>query len=88
MNKNLKDAHVEQLVSAQAKVSNVVVRERNLRLMEQLSPGRVFRIEMPLDEVVRRWVAQLRPRDRTGLDEARQLELETSCCRRGYLLTS
>ena len=71
----LKDAHVEQLVSEQAKVSNDVVRERNLRLMEQLSPGRVFRIQMPLDEVVRRWVAQLRPRDRTGLDEGRQLEL-------------
>jgi len=71
----LEDAHVEQLVSAQAKVSNDVVRERNLRLMEQLSPGRVFRIQMPLDEVVRRWVAQLRPRDRTGLDEGRQLEL-------------
>jgi len=73
--RTLKDAHVEQLVSAQAALSDDVVVERNLRLMEQLIPGRVFRIHMPLDEVVRRWVAQLQPGDRTGMDRARQLEL-------------
>ena len=28
------------------------------QLLEQLNPGRVFRIRMPLDELVRRWVAQ------------------------------
>jgi hypothetical protein len=55
-------------------LSNDAVRERNLRLMEQLSPGRVFRIQMPLDEAVRRWVAQLRRGDRTGMDRLRQLE--------------
>src|SRR5262249_27409835 len=73
--RTLKDAHIEQLVSTQATLSNDVVRERNLRLMEQLSPGQVFHIHLPLDEVVRRWVAQLQPADRTGMDRGRQLEL-------------
>jgi hypothetical protein len=39
-----------------------------------LNPGRVFGIRPPLDELVRRWAAQLRPADRTGMD-ARQIEL-------------
>jgi hypothetical protein len=73
--RTLKDAQVEQLVCTQATLSDDVVRERNLRLMEQLNPGRVFRIHMPLDQAVRRWVAQLRPADRTGMDKDRQLEL-------------
>jgi len=71
----LKDAHVEQLASTQATVSDDLVRERNLRLMEQLNPGRIFHIQMPLEEVVRRWVAQLRAADRAGMDRSRQLEL-------------
>ena len=73
--RTLKDAQVEQMVSAQATLSNDVVRNHNLRLMEQLCPGQVFRIQMPLDEVVRRWAAQLRPLDRVGMDRSRQLEL-------------
>jgi hypothetical protein len=32
-------------------------RERNLALMERLNPGRVFRIRMPIDELVGRWLA-------------------------------
>jgi hypothetical protein len=73
--RTLKEARVEQLVSAQATVSDDVVRERNLRLMEQLSPGCVFRIRMSLEEVVQRWVTQLQPADRIGMDRGRQLEL-------------
>src|SRR5262245_12245482 len=71
----LKDAHVEQLASTQATVSDDAVRDRNLRLMEQLNPGRIFHIQMPLEEVVRRWVAQIQPADRAGMDCGRQLEL-------------
>src|SRR5262249_44835403 len=37
--------------------------------------GRVFRIRMPIDDVVRRWVSELRPEDRRRLDETRRLEL-------------
>src|SRR5262249_34596646 len=50
-------------------------RARNLDLLERLNPGRVFRIRMPVDDVVRRWTAELRSDDRGHLDEARRLEL-------------
>ena len=73
--RRLNEAHIEQLVLEQGTLSGDVVRERNLRLIEQLNPGRVFRIQIPLDKVVLRWMAQLRPGDRSGIDKARQLEL-------------
>jgi len=71
----LKVAQVERLVAEQATLSDDVVRARNLQLMEQLNPGRVFRIRMPVDEVLRRWVARVRPADRVHMDSERQLEL-------------
>ena len=71
----LKGAQLERLVTEQATLSVDVVRERNLRLMEQLNPGRLFHMRLPLDEVVRRWVASVRPADRAGMDTKRQLEL-------------
>ncbi len=71
----LKLTHVERLVSEQATLSDDAVRARNLQLMEQLNPGRVFRIRMPVDEVLRRWVARVRPADRVHMDSERQLEL-------------
>jgi hypothetical protein len=71
----LKVAHVERLVSEQTTLSDDAVRARNLQLMEQLNPGRVFRIRMALDEVVRRWVAHVRPADQVHMDRERQLEL-------------
>ncbi len=37
------------------------LRSRNLALMERLNPGRIFRIRMPVDELVRRWTSELRP---------------------------
>jgi hypothetical protein len=71
----LKVAHVARLVSEQAKLSDDARRARNLQLMEQLNPGRVFHIRMPLDELVRRWAAQVRPADQVHMDRERQLEL-------------
>jgi hypothetical protein len=73
--RTLRGAHVERVVSEQATLSDGVVRERNLELMEQLNPGRVFRIHMPVDEVLRRWVARVQPADRAHMDTQRQLEL-------------
>jgi len=73
--RTLKDADVERLVAEQATLSPAVVRERNLRLMEQLNPGRVFRVRVPLDEALRRWVVRIRPADRAGMTAERQLEL-------------
>jgi hypothetical protein len=43
--------------------------------MERLNPGRIFRITMPVDEIVRRWVAQIGLKDRKSMTTARQLEL-------------
>ena len=73
--RRLQDAHLERSVTEQATLSDDVVRDRNLRLMKQLNPGRVFHIRLPLDEVVRRWVACVRPADRVAMDTKRQLEL-------------
>jgi hypothetical protein len=73
--RRLKDARVEHLVEEEAALSDNVIEEHNLQLLTQLNPGRVFRIHMPVDELLRRWVAQLRPSDRTHMDRARQLEL-------------
>jgi len=50
-------------------------RAANLELMERLNPGRVFRIQMPADEVLRRWAAQVQPADREAMDRDRRLEL-------------
>jgi len=71
----LKRAHVEQLLSEQAALPDDAVRARNLQLMEELNPGRIFHIRMPVDEVVRRWVAQVQPADQVHMDLRRQLEL-------------
>jgi hypothetical protein len=51
------------------------LRERNVELMEELNPGRVFRIALPADEVIRRWAARLRPADREAMDRDRRLEV-------------
>ncbi len=73
--RRLRDVDLERLVAAERSISNDALRARNLDLLDRLNPGRVFRIRMPLDDVVRRWVAELRPEDRHRLDDARRLEL-------------
>jgi hypothetical protein len=73
--RTLAHAHVERLVSEQATLSNEALQERNLQLLERLNPKRVFRIRMPVDELLRRWVARVQPADHTHMDTARQLEL-------------
>src|SRR5262249_23690709 len=73
--RTLQGAHIERLVAEQSRLSDGAVRDRNLQLMEQLNPGSVFRIRMPLDEVLRRWMARVRPADHEHMDSERQLEL-------------
>jgi len=73
--RTLSDVHVQQLVSEELTLGDDALRARNLQLMQQLNPGRVFRIRMPIDEVLQRWVAGLRPEDRARMDTARQIEL-------------
>jgi hypothetical protein len=71
----LADAQVEHLVAEEGTLSSDALRERNLQLLERLNPGRVYRIRLPADELVRRWAAQVTPADRVHMDQARQLEL-------------
>jgi hypothetical protein len=64
-----------RLVAGEPSLSASALRERNLELLERLNPGRVFRIRMPVDDVVRRWRSELRAEDARRLDDARRLEL-------------
>jgi hypothetical protein len=71
----LREIDLDRLVREEQTLTPATLRERNLSLLERLNPGRVFRIRMPLDDVVRRWMAEVRPEDHRGLDVARRLEL-------------
>ena len=71
----LRAVDLERLVHEEKTLAPEALRERNLALMERLNPGRVFRVRMPVDAVVQRWAAEVRPEDRARLDAARRLEL-------------
>jgi hypothetical protein len=71
----LREVRLDEMVAAEPGLRADALRARNLDLLERLNPGRVFRIRMPVDDVVRRWTAELRPEDGRRLDEARRLEL-------------
>ncbi len=71
----LRDVELEKLVAAEPRLRPDALRARNLDLLERLNPGRVFRIRMPVDDVVRRWTAEVRSQDGRHLDETRRLEL-------------
>ena len=72
---SVREIGLEQLVADEGQLSDQKVRERNLKLMERLNPDRVFRIRMPIDEVIRRWIAQVGDDDRRGMRAHRQIEL-------------
>ena len=71
----LREIDLERLVREEKTLAPATLRERNLRLLERLNPGRVFRIRMPVDAVVQHWSAHVRPEDHRPLDGARRLEL-------------
>jgi hypothetical protein len=73
--RRLREVDLDRLLAAEPSLRPDALRARNLDLLERLNPGRVFRIRMPIDDVVRRWTAELRPQDGRHLDEARRLEL-------------
>jgi hypothetical protein len=73
--KTLLEAGLEDLVNEEADLSSSQRRERNLKLIERFNPGRVFRIRIPVDELIRRWTAELRTEDRASMEKKRQLEL-------------
>jgi hypothetical protein len=74
-NVQLAEIELERLVREEADLSADAVQARNLALLERLNPGRVFRIELSEDELMRHWLARLRPSDRAGMSRDRRLEL-------------
>ena len=73
--KTIQEIELEELVEDEEDLSPAELRESNLELMERLNPDRVFRIEMPTDEVVRRWAANVTAEDRKAMSRDRELEL-------------
>ena len=73
--KTIQEIELEELVEDEEDLSPAELRESNLELMESLNPDRVFRIEMPSDEVVRRWAANVTAEDRKAMSRDRELEL-------------
>src|SRR5215468_10053303 len=66
----LREVKLDELVAAEPSLRPDALRSRNLELLARLNPGRVFRIRMPVDDVVRRWAAEVHPQDGKRLDEA------------------
>jgi hypothetical protein len=74
-NARLEEVELDRLISEEADLPADVVRARNLALLERLNPGRVFRIELSEDELMRRWLARLRTSDGGNMSRDRRLEL-------------
>lgn len=71
----LDEVRLDAVVKDESTLAPAAVRERNLALLEQLNPGRVFRIAMPLRALAAHWVRELTDADRTRTDAARKLVL-------------
>jgi len=73
--RTIREVDLERLVAEEETLAREALRERNLALLERLNPGRVFRVRIPVDDLVRRWTAGIRAEDRARLDARRKLEL-------------
>ncbi len=74
-NARLAEIGLERLVREEGELAPETLRARNLALLERLNPGRVFRIEFSEDELMRRWLARLKPADTGSMGRDRRLEL-------------
>jgi hypothetical protein len=73
--KQIRELDVEALVDAEQGLSSEQLRERNLELIKQLNPDRIFSIHIPESKLLDQWKSQLRPADRKSMKKQRQLEL-------------
>jgi hypothetical protein len=73
--KQIKELDVEALVDAEEGLSSQQLRQRNLDLMKQLNPDRIFSIRIPQQALLNNWTSQLRPADLKSMKKQRQLEL-------------
>lgn len=51
------------------------VRQNNVELLEKLNPGRVFRIHLDVDDLIRRWGSHLTPEDGVKMTDRRRVQL-------------
>jgi len=70
----LDEIGLDRLVGEEASLGRDALRARNLDLMDRLNPGRIFRIAIPMQKLVARWVGELGA-DRERLDADRRLAL-------------
>jgi len=73
--KQIRELDVEALVDAEEGLSNQQLRQRNLELIRQLNPGRIFSINIPEEKLLNNWTSTLRPADLKSMKKQRQLEL-------------
>ena len=71
----IKAMEIARLVSEEQDMTETEIRARNLNLLEKLNPGRVFRIRMPVDSVIKNWASHVRSEDQKSMNNARLLEL-------------
>ncbi len=62
----LKDAGVDTILSERNSLSPDEYREVSVEIMETLNPGRIFRLQMPLDRVLANWHSQIASADLSG----------------------
>jgi hypothetical protein len=71
----LSDRGLEAMQAAQGNLTSAEIRQRNLALMRELNPQRVFSIRYPEQTLLGHWRAQLNDKDRHGTDNKRRLVL-------------
>jgi hypothetical protein len=71
----IKETQIGRLVEEEKGMSDAEIRARNLDLLEKLNPGRLFRIHMPVDSLIKSWANQVRSEDRKSMSPVRLLEL-------------
>ncbi len=71
----ISDLRIEELAAAESAMARSAIITRNQLLLEDLNPGRIFRISMNVDKVIDRWLAGLKPDDFKKIDRKRQLEI-------------
>jgi hypothetical protein len=71
----VRDRDLEGLEHSAATLSAQQRRHRNLQLMRELNPQRVFSIRYPEQTLLDHWKAQLRPEDRKSIEKKRRLTL-------------
>jgi hypothetical protein len=71
----LDEFELDELVAEEAGMDPEALRRRNVDLLARLNPGRVFRIEIPEEELVRNWIGNLKLEDKQGMDRDRRLAM-------------